>query len=50
MYMCIAMDYFPKGHLGQYIDEKRQSKEIIDEEVRLQIWSNWDTVDVQVFY
>ncbi|XP_076091936.1 uncharacterized protein LOC143063599 isoform X2 [Mytilus galloprovincialis] len=37
MYMCIAMDYFPKGHLGQYIDEKRQSKEIIDEE-KIKTW------------
>ena len=34
MYICILMDYFPKGTLEHVLNKCREKKEVIDEEVK----------------
>lgn len=34
MYMVIVMEYFPKGHLGHIVQNAREKKQPIPEDVR----------------
>lgn len=39
MYMVIVMEYFPKGHLGNVVQNARDKKQPIPEEVSTSIFS-----------
>ena len=50
MYMVIVMEYFPKGHLGNIVQNAREKKQPIPEEVRSLVTLDKSHISIPLIY
>ena len=50
MYMVIVMEYFPKGHLGHIVQNAREKKQPIPEDVRSLVTLHKNHISIPLMY